>query len=116
MNVFKDYMYILYLGSLDLFDFYFKAKTKVLSEEFYWKCYSVWDKPNLFGSTSLCLVSSQYAIFSQSLTNQIIGSDILMKVFKDYIYIRYLGNLGLFNILSKNKAFESGVLLKMLLT
>ena len=71
----------------------------------------LWDRPNLFGSTSLCSVSSQYAIFSQSLTNQIIGHfytseiipGILMKVFEDYMYILYLGSLGLLNFYLKQK-------------
>ena len=41
--------------------------------------------------------------------------DILMKVFEDYIFILYLGSLGLFIIfiLSKNKVFQSGALLKI---
>ena len=53
----------------------------------------IWDKPNLLANISLCSDSSQYATLSQSLV-QIDRLDILMKVFEDYNFILYLGNLG----------------------
>ena len=83
----------------------------------------IWYKPSLFASTSLCSLSSQYPIFCQSLVNAHFFyfwnrswySD--ESVWKLHVYSLF-GQPGfcLIFILSKNKGFESVILLKMLLT
>ena len=70
------------------------------------KC--IWDKQNLFANDSLCLDSSQYAIFSQSLINADIFTprtdpDILMKVFGDYTIFLIWAAWVLFNFYLKQK-------------
>ena len=80
----------------------------------------IWDKPNLFASTSLCSVSPQYVkypIFFQSLVNadffyfwdRLWYSD--ESVWKLYVYSLFgQPRFSLIFIWSKNKGFESGVL------
>ena len=80
----------------------------------------IWDKPNLFASTSLCSVSPQYAKYSLFLQS-LVHADFFYfwdrlwysdeSVWKLLVYSLF-GQLGicLIFIWSKNKGFESGVL------
>ena len=74
--------------------------------------YCIWDKPNLLANTSLCSDSSQYTILSQSLVQ--IGLIFWWKCLKT-TFSFFIGQPGfcLIFILSKNKVFQSGALLKM---
>ena len=75
--------------------------------------------PNLLTQASLCLDSSPYAIFFQSLINADIlftsgiGQDILMKVLEHYIFLIWTDGFFKIVILSKNRHFQSGALLKI---
>ena len=82
----------------------------------------IWNKPNLFANPSLCSDTFQYAKkICESLINSIfftsrVNPDILINVHKDCTLTKiYFGKpeLCLIFILSENKDFHSGVLLKM---
>ena len=75
------------------------------------------NKSNFFTNALYCLDPSQYVILSQLLLNSDffyfgIGPDFVMKVLRDYIIILIWG-FCLISIISKNKCFQFGVLLKM---
>ena len=71
----------------------------------------IWNKLNFFGNISLCLISSQYAIFSRLLikTNFFsgIGLDLRMNVLEDCIIFLIWAAWALFNFyLIENKRFS----------
>ena len=78
----------------------------------------IWNKPNLFTNPLLCshfLICNIFPIIDKCrfIFTSRIGADILMNFLEYYIVFLMWAALILIFILSKNKGFQSGALLKM---